>query len=277
MQLGISTASYFNRLHVEDALDNIAAHGVSLCEVFLNSFCEYSEAFEDVLAARVKANGLSVYSVHPMSTQFEPQLFSLLDRQRADARQYFERVLQLAKRLGARCYVMHGPVRLAGAAKNIQLDRIAPIFSELSDCAAGYGVTLALENVSYCLFNHPSFCDDMRARIGDKLKYTLDVKQAVRSGFEPADFAAAMGRDAVNFHLCDAAFSAGGAFTLKMPPLGNADFAGIARRLLDCGYQGPAFVEVYSDMYASLPALYESSDALADILGATARICPAAR
>ena len=169
LQIGISTASFFNRMTIEDAVLQLGAHGVPAAELFLNSFCEYEPAFTAMLAERARAANLRIHSVHPMSTQFEPQLFSLHPRQREDAFRIYERVLQAARTLGAACYVMHGAATLNGAAKNLELARIAPIFSELDEMARAYGVTLALENVSWCLFCTPSFGLRLRELTKDRM------------------------------------------------------------------------------------------------------------
>ena len=42
--------------------------------------------------------------------------------------------------LGATHYVMHGSPHLGGMAKNLELERIAPVFVELLDIAAEYGI-----------------------------------------------------------------------------------------------------------------------------------------
>ena len=93
MEIGLSTASYFQKLQIEDAILDIGAHGVPLCEVFLNTFSEYEPAFVELLAERLACANVKVFSVHPMSMQFEPQLFSIHPRQREDALNLYERVL----------------------------------------------------------------------------------------------------------------------------------------------------------------------------------------
>ena len=258
LQIGISTASFFNRMTIEDAVLQLGAHGVPAAELFLNSFCEYEPAFTAMLAERARAANLRIHSVHPMSTQFEPQLFSLHPRQREDAFRIYERVLQAARTLGAACYVMHGAATLNGAAKNLELARIAPIFSELDEMARAYGVTLALENVSWCLFCTPSFGLRLRELTNDRMHFTLDIKQAVRSGFSPEDYMDAVGDRIVNVHLCDYERLENGAFRWRMPTQGQCDFSALRAALLAHGYRGPAFVEVYSDMYDDVDALYRA-------------------
>ncbi len=261
MEIGISTASYFGKLQLEDAVLDIGAHGVSLCEVFLNSFSEYDPAFVELLFERLSQSSLRVFSVHPMSMQFEPQLFSIHPRQRDDAWHIFEQVLADGKRIGASHYVMHGPARLFGGVKNIGLTRIAPIFVELCALAAQYGIQLTLENVSWCVFNEPEFGLRLLDAIGtDPLRFTLDVKQAVRSGFDPIDYVRAVGSHIVNVHLCDAMQQENGSARYAMPGAGSYDFVRMFSELANAGYQGPAFIEVYSDMYRDIPELYESYD-----------------
>jgi sugar phosphate isomerase/epimerase len=259
MEIGLSTASYFSKMQIEDAVLDIGAHGVSLCEVFLNSFSEYDPMFVELLAGRLSSAGLRVFSVHPMSTQFEPQLFSVHPRQRGDAWRIFEQVLADGKQIGASHYVMHGPARLFGGVKNIELSRIAPIFAELIALAAQYGIQLTLENVSWCLFNEPAFGPRLLdAMGGGPLCFTLDVKQAVRSGYDPLDYIRAVGSRIVNVHICDASPQANGVAKYEMPGFGHYDFVTMFNELAACGYRGPAFIEVYSDMYHEIPELYES-------------------
>lgn len=256
LQVGISTASFFNRMMIEDVVTDLGEHQIGLAELFLNSFCEYTEEFTALLKERIEKANISVYSVHPMSTQFEPQLFSLHPRQRADGQRIFESVLRAAKTLGAKYYVMHGAAHLSGAAKNLQLERVAPIFSDLVDMADSYGITLTLENVSWCMFANPDYGRRMTDLIGDKLHYTLDTKQAIRSGYTPDDYIDAVGPLIRNVHLCDCRHTETGV-RWALPGCGEFDFVAMMSRLLDVGYNGPAFLEAYSDTYETIQDLYD--------------------
>ena len=258
MNIGLSTASYFQKMQIEDAIPDIGAHGVRICEVFLNTYSEYEPAFVEMLAQKLYAANLQAFSVHPMSMQFEPQLFSIHPRQRGDALALFDRVLAAGKRLGAGYYVMHGPARLFGGVKNIELSRIAPILIDLAARAKEFGLQLTLENVSWCVFNEPEFGARLQDATGGAIKHTLDVKQAVRSGFDPMDFIRAVGEQIVNVHLCDATKLPSGGVHYDMPGFGEYDFVSMFNLLGEKGYRGPAFIEVYSDMYNEIPTLYES-------------------
>lgn len=170
----------------------------------------------------------------------------------------YDRILAAGKRLGAVCYVMHGPARLFGGVKNIELSRITPILLELAARAKDYGIQLTLENVSWCVFNEPEFGARLQSLTHGEIKHTLDVKQAIRSGYDPMDFIRAVGEHIINVHLCDATRFPSGGVRYDMPGFGEYDFVSMFNLLGEKGYTGPAFIEVYSDMYAQIPVLYES-------------------
>ncbi|HWR22824.1 MAG TPA: sugar phosphate isomerase/epimerase [Feifaniaceae bacterium] len=250
MQVGISTASLFNRYDLEDAPAHMKTMGASICEIFLNTFSEYEDGFVQALKKRVDESGLQVYSVHPMGTQFEPQLFSIHRRQREDAKKIFEQVLRAGKTLNATCYVMHGPSGLNGAVRNMDLARIGPIVQELCGLAAAYSLTLAWENVSWCLFHTPSYgLMLLEATKADDLRFTLDIKQAARSGYAPEDYIEAVGEYLVNLHVCDYKRTSERIVPV-LPGEGECNLFTLGQALKAKGYSGPAFVEVYSDMYA---------------------------
>lgn len=258
MDIGISTASLFNKLNTEDCFKTIADMGAGQVEVFLNSFCEYEQSFIDLIKKRVLDSGLSVYSVHPLGSQFESQLFSIHPRQKADAFDIFKKVLRGARALNAGVYVLHGAAHLGGAAKNLQTDRVVGVLNELMTVAEDFGITLALENVSWCMYRTADYGRQLaQALANHRLKFVLDIKQAVRSGADPFDFVAAVGEDIINVHLCDYTHS-NGKLSLRLPGEGDFDFASLFTALSKKSYGGPAFIEVYSDMFTALPQLEAS-------------------
>lgn len=266
MEIGISSASFFAKCLPEDAPELIASLGAKSCELFLNTFSEYDESFFDLLCAGVERSGLKVHSLHPMGTQFEPQLFSMLERPRKDALRLFMKILRGMEKLGASCYIMHGPANLGGAVKNVDFSRIAPILKQYCDIAADFGVSIAFENVSWCLFNTPDFAPKLLNACGnDRLRFTLDIKQAARSGYEPGEFLRAMGERLANVHLCDYSMENNRART-AMIGSGNFDFAGLFRELKRLGYDGPAFIEVYSDLYDDFSELAAALKSLKSLL-----------
>lgn len=255
MRIGISTASFYSRSVTEDSILTVGALGAKVCEVFLDTYSEYEPAFGALLKERVQKAGVSVVSVHAMSQQFEPQLFSLSPRQREDAWALIEKVFRQGQLLGAKNYVMHGPALLKGALKNAQLARIGPIADELAALAEQYGLRLCWENVSWCMFSRPEFAKDILSFAkSDNLGFTLDIKQAARSGCDPFAYLSAMGERLAHVHLCD--YSAqDGALRLALPGRGSFDFARLGKELRRMHYAGDVIIEPYSDLYGEAEEL----------------------
>ncbi len=267
MDIGISTASFYSRLQTEDALTAIKDLGSGVCEVFLDSYSEYEPDFGAMLLERVERLGLGVVSIHAMSQQFEPQLFSLSVRQREDALKLLEKVLRQGRLLGAKRLVFHGPARLRGAVRNAEYKRIGPIVSELAEMAGAYGLRLAWENVSWCLFSYPEFVSDIMQHItSGNLGFTLDIKQAVRSDRDPFAFLEAMGGMLCHVHLCDYDLSKPD-YGLCLPGKGTFDFSRLFETLRAAGYEGAAMIEPYSDLYGSISELGEALAAMRKICG----------
>ncbi len=262
---GISTASFFDTLMLEDAPALFRKWGVRNAEYYLNSYCEYDPAFVERLAKETEDAGICVIGVHPMSLQYEPLLFTPHPRQRADAMKAYELVLRAGERLGADHYVMHGPVVLNGVAKNLQLERLAPIFDTLSDMAEDHGLHLTLENVSYSIMPTPEVGTDIHALIKRPLYHTLDIKQAIRAGVDPLDFAESLGEYILAVHACDCDFS-GEHPRYCLPPRGNYDFKRLVDALVKKGFKGTVLLEAYSDMYRDKSELKDAYDALTKMI-----------
>lgn len=262
---GISTASFFDTLMVEDAPKLFREWGVRYAEYYLNSYCEYDPVFIDRLAKETEDAGIRVVGVHPMSLQYEPLLFTPHPRQRADALKAYELVLRAGERLRADHYVMHGPVVLNGVAKNLQLERLAPIFDTLSDMAEDHGLHLTLENVSYSIMPTPEIGLAIRSLIQRPLYHTLDIKQAIRAGVDPLAFVDAFGEWILAVHACDCDLS-GKTPRYCLPPSGGYDFKALVDALQEKGFSGTVLLEAYSDMYRDKSELKDAYLALKQMI-----------
>ncbi len=263
---GISTASFFDTLMLEDAPALFRQWGVQYAEYYLNSYCEYDPAFVDRLAKETEDAGIRVVGVHPMSLQYEPLLFTPHPRQRQDAMKAYELVLRAGERLKADHYVMHGPVVLGnGVSKNLQLTRLAPIFDTLSDMAEDHGLHLTLENVSYSIMPTPEVGLAIHSLIRRPLYHTLDVKQAIRAGIDPTAFVDALGEYILAVHACDCDLS-GGKPRYCLPPQGGYDFRRLVDALTKKGFHGSVLLEAYSDMYRDKEELKDAYFALDQII-----------
>ena len=253
MKTGISTASLFGRMYTEQALKFLSENKVDTCEVFLESYCEYDPEFAPVL---IKNKGkLDVHSVHTLTTQFEPQLYSLNDRARADSYQLLDKTMKVAGLIGAKYYTFHGVARLKNNQLPIDFDRVEKYTNQISYICKKYGVTLAYENVHWAYYNYVGFFKELRSRVKD-VKATLDIKQARQSGIDYKDLIKEMGKDIVTVHLSDVDEKG----KMCLPGKGVTDFDDLFRRLNDVGFDGAMLLEVYQNDFDTTDQLFESLD-----------------
>ena len=259
MEVGISTASFYPDAMTEEAIPFIDELGVKKAEIFLETYSEYNEDFCLMVKDRLDQYGITAYSVHVLSTQYEAQLFSLTERQRRDARDIFIRVLKGAQIMGAQAYVFHGPGVMINTCPELDYKRIGMITSELCDIAREYGVKFAWENVHWCWFSFPEFANRIMGHVqSDNLYFTLDIKQAMKSNENPFDFLRQMGNRLINVHVCD--YDADG--NLYLPGQGCFDFDRLYRELDSIVYKGPIILEVYRNNYGHYREMIESLDFL---------------
>lgn len=267
MEIGMSTASFFGLYHTEDALRQIGEMGLSLCEIFLDSYSEYDEAFVLTLLDIVRSYQLKVHSVHAMGTQFEPQLFSVNDRQKKDAYHVLGRVMKAARILGAECFVFHGPLNLKRSFHRRNYDVFGRTVDEIADFCSDFGIKLAWENVHWCAYSMPGFARELREHCGtDNLYYTLDLKQAAFSGYAIQEYIEDMDGDMVNLHICDYSLSDDGVRPL-LPGKGECDWEAVRDALARQGYRGPAIIEVYQDSRYGIKELVSSVELIRSVFG----------
>ena len=255
MQLGISTASLFVRFTTEDAVKFLRENDISVCEVFLSTYCEYSKKFGKLL--KKNKGDMNVNSVHVLNTQFEPQLFSINDRARKDAYDILENAMACANEIGAKYYTFHGVARVKKTPIKIDYDRVGVLMQEVIDRIKKYNVTLALENVHWSYYNYIGFFNEIRKRTKG-LKGTLDIKQARQSGINYSEYIKEMGSDIVTVHLSDVLEDG----KMCLPGKGITDFDDLFSRLKDVGFNGTSLLEVYQSDYNEEKELFESLDFL---------------
>ncbi len=253
MQVGISTATLFGRKPTEQALEFFAQNNIQCAEVFLESFCEYNDEFGKLLAKN-KGN-VNVHSVHTLTTQFEPQLYSLNERAKSDSFKLLDMTMSSAKQFGAKYYTFHGGARFKKTPFKINYDRVGNITQQIINVANKYGITLAYENVHWGYYNYIGFFDEIRKRTSN-LKATLDIKQARQSGINYAEYINEMNSDIVTVHLSDVD-SLG---KMCLPGNGVTDFCDLFKRLNDVGFNGALLIEAYQSDFETYQQLFESLD-----------------
>ena len=257
MQIGISTASLFKRYQTVDGLKRLKECGVQNVEVFFESFCEYNKKFGKKLA-KIKGD-VNVHSVHTLTTQFEPQLYTENSVAQKDAFEILEGMLKGAKALGAKYYTFHGPARIKRTPFKINFDRVGEITKRVCDVCSRYNVTLAYENVHWCYYNYVGFFSELKKHV-PTLKGTLDIKQARQSGIDVYDLINEMGKDIVTVHLSDV--DKDGKMCLPLAERGTIDFEKLFRALKDVGFDGTMLIEAYYGDYDSEDELCESLNKL---------------
>ena len=255
MQIGISTATLFGRKQTEGALEFFAQNKIQCAEVFLESFCEYNEEFGKLLNS-VRGD-VNVHSVHTLTTQFEPQLYSLNERAQTDSFKLLENTMSSAKQFGAKYYTFHGGARFKKTPFKINYERVGSITQKIIDVADKYGVTLAYENVHWGYYNYIGFFDEIRKRTRG-LKGTLDIKQARQSGIDYAEYIKEMNSDVVTVHLSDVNENG----KMCLPGKGITDFKDLFSRLNGVGFNGAMLIEAYQSDFENYNELFESLDFL---------------
>ena len=122
MQTGISTASLFIREKTEGALKVLSDNKIKCAEVFLESFCEYQPEFGKILKS-VKGD-IDVHSVHLLTTQIEPQLYSVNERAKDDSFKILDDAMATAEIIGAKYYSFHGVTRMKVTPLKMDFERI---------------------------------------------------------------------------------------------------------------------------------------------------------
>lgn len=259
MKLGISTASFFNRVQTESAFDILRQLRVDTTEVFLNTYSEYEKPFIDALIPR--RGNIRVHSVHCIGTQFEPQLFNANARVRGDAEILFRKVCYAGFMLGAKFYTFHGPVRLKKRDNEFDYQKLGNRVNQLIEIAQSYGMSISYENVYWAYGSFPDYFKQL-LKVCPRLYTTLDVKQAVLSGYDPIKFMDAMGSSISTVHLCDVDKQN----KTALPGYGKVNFEKIFKELDRRNTNATALLEAYSRDYKDVNELKDSYNYLETLM-----------
>lgn len=260
MKIGLSTAAFYGKWEVEEAAAHLRGYGAECAEVFFQTRSEYTKEFARL--TRDRLGGLPCTSVHPFGTAFENEFFGRSARQRADAMDMLRRVLDAAAELDARLYVYHGRYSPARVELPFDAQRNAEVVARMQEEATQRKIKIAWENVCWCQLTTPERAHEIR-RMLPEIRFTLDIKQAMRAGCDPIDFVDAMGGQLANVHVCD--WDENG--RLCLPGEGTFDFSAFIRALRRANYAGAVIVEPYLALVKSDEALEKSIRMLKRIAG----------
>jgi uncharacterized protein len=242
-RLGLSTGALYPT-PTEDAPEIAARHGLFDLEIMLQTRSEYEPPFIRLLGRRCRDAGCRVHAVHVWQ-QYHP-LFASYPRRVADARELFERAIAGAAELGARVVVWHGACRDELPGPNAP-ERALAVIADLGRACAAAGLTLGIENVSWCMLRSVRDVGALAARLpelragGAAVGFVFDPFQAVESEANPFMLLAAMGDAVVDVHLSDRSERDAGA--RHLPP-GEGDLMWPALlRAISGAYRGPWMLE----------------------------------
>ncbi|MBE6901543.1 MAG: sugar phosphate isomerase/epimerase [Ruminococcaceae bacterium] len=256
MRFGVSTASLYP-LHVEDAFNELAVRGIKTAEVFANSTCEGQEPYISMIKETADKHYITIRSFHPFSSPMESVfLFSTYDRRIEEMLTMYRGFFDSMKKLGAQIFVLHGAILSSKCPE----DHYIKQFRLLSDIGREYGITVAQENVCYCMSGRLDFLRMMKREIED-VRFVLDLKQVRRSHEDIFDYVDALGDSIIHCHVSDADADN------DCLPVGKGcfDFAELFRRMEAFGYSGSYIVELYRHNYDSFDELKDSVDRLAQM------------
>lgn len=245
---GVSSACFYP-MHTEDALRKLGEMGVRNAEIFINDSSEISGGIFDEMLKIVSDYGMNIVSLHPFPPMESGYLFSEYDRRQQTHLDIYKRYFECMNRLGAKIFVLHGAI----LSSNCSDERYFEQYGKLLDIAEEQGITVAQENICYCKSKDVDFLRRLKENCGERVKYLLDVKQAVRGGLSPFELIDVMGKDIVHVHISDN--SAEG----DCLPIGEGtfDFVKFTKKLLDTGYNGAMLIELYRHNYKEYEELYK--------------------
>lgn len=257
MNIGVSTASLYP-LHVEDAFKELALLGVKNIEIFANSTCEGQEPYISMIKRMVDENNISVPSFHPFSSPMESVfLFSEYDRRINEMLTLYRGFFESMNKLGANIFVLHGAIASSKCGPQHYLKQ----FRLLAEIGREYGITVAQENVCYCLSGKLDFLKMLKRELGEYAAFVLDIKQVRRSKENILDYVDTLSDKIVHCHVSDADGD------LDCLPIGKGcfDFKMLFEKMAANGYNGSYIVELYRSNYDNFSELKDSADRLLEI------------
>lgn len=258
MKAGISTACLYP-MEVEKAFRQLAESGVKTAEIFVNSHCELSDPYRGEMLAVQREYGVDVVSVHPYTCGIEPMmLFTAYKRRVTDMLEYYKRFFEYMNLFGAKFFVLHGNKPQNPFPEEKYFER----YLKLQETAEQFGICVVQENVVRCVSGSIDLLKKMKAALGDKAAFVLDIKQSRRSGSDPLEMVRALGDNIKHVHFSD--FGEAGD-CLKFG-FGEYDNLTLFKELKSRGYEGDLIIELYNGSHDGAADLAENCMVLNNFL-----------
>ncbi|MBQ4051087.1 MAG: sugar phosphate isomerase/epimerase [Oscillospiraceae bacterium] len=254
MRFGISTSCFYP-LPTEQAVRWLAEQEVPFIEIFFNSLLETDEPLLGEMKQILAASGTRVQSVHPYTSALEPlYFFSEYERRVDEALELYSRYFQAAAELGAEVFVLHGDRPGGFLSEEQTFER----FARLAERGYSFGIMVTQENVVRNRGRDLGYLVRMKEYLGSLAAFTLDLKQALRSGYDPMEILDALGKSVRHIHISD---SDGQSDCLPVGK-GKADIAGFLAKLKALGYDDGVILELYRENYGGYEELTQSLSVL---------------
>lgn len=249
MNIGISTACFYP-LETEEALKEIGKMGVKTTEIFFNAECEKKDSFIDILEDIKDEFGLSIKAIHPsMSLSEHFTLFSNYDRRFRDGLDSYRRYSEIAARLGAKFIIMHGGKSHTPITDEEYCER----YMAIKQVCIKNGVTVLQENVAHHRSGEFEFLQAMVDVLGDDAEFCFDIKQAIRSGYDPLDLSQRFADNIKHYHISDHSIAS----DCLLPCNGKFDFETLFSR--NSGRSDLSYIiEVYNNSYKNYSEILNS-------------------
>ena len=256
MKAGVSTASLYP-METEIAVRTLGEMGVRNIEIFVNDTSELEGEVREKIASCIKEYNMNVVSIHPFNSPLETLfLFSDYKRRVDTISALYKKYFEFMQYVGARIFVLHGAQKDARCSDEMYVER----FMKLNESASEFGALVAQENVHYCKSGNIEFLKMLERECG--AKFVLDIKQAVRAGYDPIEIAEAVGGSVIHLHVSD---NRPGADCIPVGQ-GTYDMAKLIRALHGKGFDGAMLVELYRNGYSEFSELTESVKHLENII-----------
>lgn len=243
MEIGASTACFYP-LETEKALKKLIDLGYKKAEIFFNTVSELETPFVSQMKKQADDGGMKILSVHPFSSNLENNcIFGEYQRRYDDFIGLYKRHCCAAAELGAKYLVIHGAYAMLK--RPLPDEHYFERFASLIEIGKREGITVCQENVVRFRSQSVDFLKRMKAYLGEDFNMVFDVKQAIRSGYDPLFVAEEMKDSIVHVHLSDNSPQAD-----CMPPgTGEFDFKKLFSILDSANYKGDYVIEIYSRGY----------------------------
>jgi sugar phosphate isomerase/epimerase len=239
-RVGISTACYYPQDTFLSFLELLEAE-VPVAEVFMNSLAELEKQNLERYRSEMKARGVEIISFHPYTSAFESLMFfSEYSLRKKDGIELYKRFFDGAAYLGAKYFVFHGERITPTFSRGLSGDAaVCESYNMLIETAKSFGLVFTQENVNNHRSQSAGYIKKLSSLVPE-LRFTFDLKQAMRAHEDYGEIINAMGKKLCHIHINDF-----GEHECCLPFEGDVDLSDVKNKLCDIGYSGDYILEVY--------------------------------